>query len=130
MLFRSCTNGSSEMVTNLANAVTTFMFNYTLQYYGENGVASITIILYFQYIFTAIYFGYSNGIAPIISFKYGHGDKKQLQDIFKNSILFLIISSIVSNILIHLTITKSLTIFTSINSDVYNITLYGFPSIL
>ncbi|UDN61258.1 MATE family efflux transporter [Clostridioides sp. ES-W-0016-02] len=127
VLFRSCTNGSSEMVTNLANAVTTFMFNYTfLQYYGENGVASITIILYFQYIFTAIYFGYSNGIAPIISFKYGHGDKKQLQDIFKNSILFLIISSIVSNILIHLTITKSLTIFTSINSDVYNITLYGF----
>lgn len=29
--------------------------------------------LYFQYIFTALYFGYSNGIAPIISFKYGAG---------------------------------------------------------
>lgn len=128
LLLRSCTNGSSEMVTNLANAVTTFLFNYTfLQYYGENGVASITIILYFQYIFTALYFGYSNGIAPIISFKYGNGDKEQLRDIFKNSILFLIISSILANLIIRLTITRSLTIFTPSNSDVYNITLYGFP---
>ena len=56
VLLQSCTNGSSEMITNLANAATTFLFNYTLlQFYGENGVASITIILYFQYIFTAHY---------------------------------------------------------------------------
>lgn len=121
-------NGSSEMVTNLANAATTFLFNYTfLQYYGENGVASITIILYFQYIFTALYFGYANGIAPIISFKYGNNDEKQLQDIFKNSMLFLIMSSILSNVLIHFTITKALTIFTSVHSEVYDIVLYGFP---
>lgn len=127
VLFYSCMNGSSEMVTNLANAITTFLFNYTfLQYYGEDGVASITIILYFQYIFTALYFGYSNGIAPIISFKYGNEDKKQLQNIFKNSMLFLIISSVIANILIHLTITKTLTIFTTVNSSVYNITRYGF----
>lgn len=30
VLLQSCTNGSSEMVTNLANAATTFLFNYTL----------------------------------------------------------------------------------------------------
>ena len=126
-LFLSCFNGSSEMVTNLANAATTFLFNYTfLNYYGEDGVASITIILYFQYIFTALYFGYSNGIAPIISFKYGKGDKEQLREIFRNSMLFLIGSSILSNILIHLTITKSLTVFTPANSPVYDITLRGF----
>lgn len=127
VLFHSCTNGSSEMVTNLANAATTFLFNYTLlQFYGEDGVASITIILYFQYIFTALFFGYSNGIAPIISFKYGNGDKKQLKRIFKDSILFLIISSILANIFIHLLVTKALTIFTSVNSNVYNIALKGF----
>lgn len=127
VLLQSCTNGSSEMVTNLANAATTFLFNYTLlQFYGENGVASITIILYFQYIFTALYFGYSNGIAPILSYKFGNDDKMQLKSIFKNSILFLIISSIVTNILIHITVTRALTIFTPTNNDVYNITLHGF----
>lgn len=129
VLLQSCANGSSEMVTNLANAATTFLFNYTLlKFYGENGVASITIILYFQYVFTALYFGYSNGIAPILSYKFGNGDKKQLQSIFKSSILFLIISSIAANILIHLTVTSALTIFTPSGSDVYNITLHGFNS--
>lgn len=127
VMLQSCTNGSSEMVTNLANAATTFLFNYTLlQFYGEDGVASITIILYFQYIFTALYFGYANGIAPILSYKYGNDDKMQLKSIFKSSILFLIISSIVANIFIHITITRALTIFTPANSDVYNIALYGF----
>lgn len=127
VLFHACTNGSSEMVTNLANAATTFLFNYTLlHFYGEDGVASITIILYFQYIFTALYFGYSNGIAPIISFKYGNGDTEQLRKIFKNSIFFLILSSLAANTVIHLTIAKALTIFTSADSPVYAIARKGF----
>lgn len=127
VLLQACTNGSSEMVTNLANAATTFLFNYTLlQFYGENGVASMTIILYFQYIFTALYFGYSNGIAPILSYKLGNDDTMQLKSIFKNSILFLIISSILANVLMHITVTGALTIFTPVNSDVYNIALHGF----
>lgn len=127
VLLQSCVNGSSEMVTNLANAVTTFLFNYTLlQFYGEDGVASITIILYFQYIFTALYFGFSNGIAPIISYKYGNRDRKQIKSLFKNSLLFLIISSILANTVIHLTVTQALTIFTPADSNVYHITLHGF----
>lgn len=127
VLLQSCANGSSEMVTNLANAVTTFLFNYTLlRFYGEDGVASITIILYFQYIFTALYFGYSNGIAPIISYKYGNDDRPQLQSLFKSSMVFLILSSLLANILIRLTVAKALAIFTPVNSDVYHITLHGF----
>lgn len=128
VLLCSCTNGFSEMVTNLANAATTFLFNYMfLQYYGEDGVAAITIILYFQYIFTALYFGYSNGIAPIISFKYGSGDKHQLKKIFSSSILFLIVSAAAANLLVRLTIGQAVTIFTAAGSGVYEITVHGFP---
>lgn len=126
VLLQSCANGSSEMVTNLANAATTFLFNYTLlHFFGEDGVASITIILYFQYIFTALYFGYSNGIAPIISYKYGNGDNEQLKSIFKNSLLFLIVSSLLSNLTIQVTVTRVLTIFTPVESAVYRIALHG-----
>ncbi|MCQ4636592.1 MATE family efflux transporter [Anaerovorax odorimutans] len=127
VLRRSCTNGSSEMVTNLANAATTFLFNYTLmQFYGEDGVASITIILYFQYIFTALYFGYANGIAPIISYKYGNEDREQLRSLFKNSMIFLLVSSVLGNGAIHLIVEQALTIFASADSNVYSITLHGF----
>lgn len=126
VLLHACTNGSSEMVTNLANAATTFLFNYMfLRYYGEDGVASITVILYFQYIFTALYFGFSNGIAPIISFKYGCGDKRQLKDIFRSSILFLVLSAVLSNILIRLTMAKAVAVFAPEGSNVYAITTYG-----
>lgn len=127
VLLHSCANGSSEMVTNLANAVTTFLFNYSfLQYYGEDGVAAITIVLYFQYIFTALFFGYSNGIAPIISFKYGCGDRQQLKKIFRSSLLFLLVSAVSATILVRLSIGWAVTIFTPADSAVYAITVSGF----
>ena len=47
VLIRTCTNGSSEMVSNLAVAVTTFLFNkLMMRYVGEDGVAALTIVLY------------------------------------------------------------------------------------
>ncbi|MFR5602426.1 MAG: MATE family efflux transporter, partial [Lachnospiraceae bacterium] len=60
VLFGSCTNGSSEMVTNLANAVITYLFNMImLKLLGEDGVAAITIVLYGQFLFNALYMGFS-----------------------------------------------------------------------
>lgn len=127
MLLRSCGNGSSEMVTNLANAVTTFLFNMLfMKYYGEDGVAAITIVLYFQFVYTAIYFGYPSGIAPIISYKYGAEDKKQLKSIFKISLFFVIVSSIVLYLLSVTTITGLLHLFTEQDSNVYMIAEKGF----
>ena len=50
LLGRACFNGSSEMVTNLSTAVTTFCFNaIMLSLLGETGVAAITILLYAQF---------------------------------------------------------------------------------
>ena len=127
MLLQACSNGSSEMVTNLSNAVTTFLFNYTfLKFFGEDGVASITIILYFQFVFTAVFFGYSNGVAPIISFKYGSGDAPQLKTVFKNSLLFVVVCSVLSYALSQLSISTILTFFTPRDSSVYSITMSGF----
>ena len=127
VLFHASTNGMSELATSLVSGITTLLFNLAmLKYVGEDGVAAITIVLYFQYIFTALYFGYSNGIAPIISYKYGSDDREQLQGIFKSSVIFLIVSTVISNILIHLAIGGILTIFTPAGSSVYNIALHGF----
>ena len=72
MLLYACGNGSSEMVTNLSNAVITFLFNQLmLSLLGEDGVAAITIVLYAQFLLTALYMGFSMGVAPVISFNYG-----------------------------------------------------------
>ena len=92
MLLQTCWNGSSEMVSNVANAVTTFLFNVLfLAYWGEDGVASITIVMYFQFVFSAMYLGFSMGVAPVVSFKYGAQDREQLQKIFRSCGIFILL---------------------------------------
>ena len=77
-LGESCFNGSSEMVTNISTGVTTFLFNILmLRYLGEDGVAAITIVLYAQFLLTALYLGFSMGVAPVVSFNYGSGNTLQ-----------------------------------------------------
>ena len=68
-------NGASEFVNQLAIAVTTIVFNRTaLSFAGEDGVAAVSIIMYLQFLFIGVYFGFSMGIAPLLS--YAYGDRK------------------------------------------------------
>lgn len=128
VLLKSFSNGSSEMVTNLSNSVTTFLFNYAfLEYYGEDGVASITIVLYFQFILTAMFFGYSNGIAPVISYKYGSGENEQLKTVFKSSILLIVVGSLITFVISRFSVGFVLDVFTgNASSAVKSVTLEGF----
>ena len=65
---RSMINGASEMVDQLAIAVTTVVFNKTaLSLAGNDGVAAVSIIMYVQYLFIGVYFGSSMGLAPQLS---------------------------------------------------------------
>ncbi len=93
---KTMSNGVSEMISQLSGATTMFLFNIILMdIAGETGVASISIILYLQFLFNGIYLGYSQGLAPIISYKYGSGNYEQLQKILKISVRFIITSSII-----------------------------------
>lgn len=94
MLLHACGNGSSEMVTNLANAVVTFLYNaLMLRFLGEDGVAAITIVLYAQFLLTALYMGFSMGVAPVVSFNYGAGNTPRLQRVFRYCLTFVGLSS-------------------------------------
>ncbi len=94
-LLQACCNGSSEMVTQLSNAIITFLFNIILlQLAGEAGVAAITILLYGQFAFNAFYLGFSIGISPIVGFQYGARNHRQLRSIYRTSFLFVTVSSL------------------------------------
>ena len=128
MLLKSCGNGASEMVANLANAVTTFLFNRIfLDYWGEDGVASICIVLYFQFVFTAVHSGFSMGAAPVISYKYGAQDTEQLRRIFRVCMGFTVLCSLAMYVLSRVSIRQGLAIFTDAGTEVHALTLEGFP---
>lgn len=127
MLFKSCLNGSSEMISNIAMAVTTFLFNVVfMHFWAENGVAAITILSYFQFVFSAVFMGFSMGVSPIISYKYGSGDKEQIKKIFSFGLLFIVLSSVFLYISSRLSLKFLLSIFTDVGSEVYNIAYSGF----
>ena len=112
-LFMACYNGSSEMVTQLSNAVITFLFNLImLDLAGENGVAAITILLYGQFLFNAFYLGFSIGISPIVGFQYGAGNRKQLRSIYRTSFLFVLASSVVLTVIAIISSTPLVSVFT------------------
>lgn len=73
--FYCMVNGLSEFVDQIAIAVTTIIFNRTaLSFSGEDGIAAVSIIMYLQFLFIGIYFGFSMGIATPLG--YAYGDKK------------------------------------------------------
>lgn len=112
-LFMACYNGSSEMVTQLSNAVITFLFNLImLDLAGENGVAAITILLYGQFLFNAFYLGFSIGISPIVGFQYGAGNRKQLRSIYRTTFLFVLASSVALTVIAVLSSTPLVSVFT------------------
>ena len=127
VLLRTCTNGSSEMVTNLSSAVITYLFNIAMMHYvGEDGVAAITIVLYSEFLLIAVYLGYSSGIAPVISYNYGSGDDVQLKRLFRTSMRFLGATSLATFGLAAVTAGSVVQVFTPVGSGVYELAVDGF----
>ena len=127
VLKKSCINGMSEMINNLAVAVTTYLFNIIgLAYLQEEGVAAISIILYAQFIMTSVFMGYATGVAPIFSYKYGADDTKQIQKIFKMSIGFVLVSSVITFLLSFVLAKPIALIFASHNQYVFDLAVNGF----
>lgn len=100
IIIKTCINGSSEMVTNMSMSLVNMLYNMQLmKYIGTNGVVAYGIIMYVGFIFSGTYIGYSLGCAPVISYHYGAGNKKELKSLFKHSIILLVISSVIMTLL-------------------------------
>lgn len=95
-MLKGCANGLSELFTNISASIVSIIYNYQLMSLaGENGIASYGVILYAQFIFLAVYFGYSMGTAPIFGFNYGANNTKELKNLFKKSLIVIGCSAIV-----------------------------------
>ncbi|HOO34399.1 MAG TPA: MATE family efflux transporter [Thermotogota bacterium] len=127
VLWESVSNGFSEMVSQLAMSITTFLFNITMMHLlGEDGVAAITIIIYTQFMLTALYIGFSMGVAPIFSYHYGSKNDDQLKNLFRICIRFICVSSVVVFIAAMLFGPSLVMIFTPKNTTVYQFARPGF----
>ena len=90
ILLHACTNGSSEFVNNVSSSIVSIVFNYQLmRLVGENGVSAYGVLMYVNFIYIAIFIGYAIGTAPLIGYNYGAGNKAELKNIFKKSMVLV-----------------------------------------
>lgn len=95
-LLRICTNGLSELVTNISMSVVSILYNFQLmKLAGENGVAAYGAVMYINFAFAAIFIGYSMGVAPVIGYHYGAQDHNELKGLFRKSNVLVTATSIV-----------------------------------
>jgi len=95
-LVQTCTNGASEMMTNLSMSLVNILYNFQLmRFAGENGVAAYGVIMYVNFVFVAAFLGYSVGSAPIISFHYGAQDHGELRNLFRKSLVLVGVCEVV-----------------------------------
>lgn len=127
VLGESCINGSSEMVSQLSTAITTFFFNRTMMnLLGVNGVASITIIIYTQFLLTTLFIGFSMGVAPVISYNFGANNYYGLKKIYKICISFIFVGSLFIFALSFINGNSLVRLFIGTNEAVYKIAINGF----
>lgn len=127
VLIKSCTNGSSEMVSNLSQSITLVLFNNILmRMAGADGVAAITILMYAKDLLISAYLGYSTGIAPIISYNYGKRDDENLKRSHAISMRATFIVSILVFALSEIFASPLVSIFTPQGTAVYGMAVHGF----
>lgn len=124
-LWNACYNGCSEMFTEFSTGITTFLFNISiLAFYGENGIAGMSIIMYIYYFFIAVYFGITVGICPMISYNYGAKNTDKIQECLKHSFITIAWSSIVVFLVSFLGGKYIIEFFTK-DPEVYTLTVEG-----
>lgn len=126
-LLKTCTNGSSELMSNISMSLVGMLYNIQLmKYAGEPGVAAYGVLMYVNFAFIAIFIGYVVGVAPVISYHYGAGNTDELKSLLKKSVLLLSISSVamlLAGELLALPLSK---LFVGDNPYLLQMTLRGF----
>ena len=126
-LFKACSNGSSEFLSNISMSVVGMLYNVQLiKYAGENGVAAYGVLMYVNFVFIAVFIGYSIGTAPIISYHFGAKNHNELKNLLKKSLVIIAVVS-VAMICLSEALARPLShIFVGYNGELFDMTLRGF----
>lgn len=86
-IVKACTNGSSEFMSNVSMSLVGMLYNLQLlEYAGENGVAAYGVMMYVSMIFSAAFFGYAIGTAPIVGYHDGAKNYMELKGLLRKSL--------------------------------------------
>lgn len=126
-LWKTCTNGSSELMSNLSMSLVSMLYNMQLmRYAGEDGVAAYGVMMYVSFVFISAFIGYSIGSAPIISYHFGAENREELHNVLKKSLVIIGICSVALAITGEMLARPFSLIFVGYDENLLALTLRGF----
>ncbi len=126
-LLRTCTNGSSELMSNISMNIVAILYNWQLMAQaGEDGIAAYGVIMYVNFIFVAIFIGFVVGAAPIFGFDHGAGAHQELKNLFKKSLVIIGFFSLTMTLLGELLAEPLARVFVGYDKDLMDMTARGF----
>ena len=126
-LGKTCTNGASELMTNISMSLVSMLYNIQLmKFAGEDGVAAYGVLMYVNFVFVAAFIGYSMGSAPIVSYHYGAENHGELKNVLNKSIVIIAIFSAVMITLGEVLAYPLSALFVGYDQTLFELTLRGF----
>ena len=126
-LLKAAANGSSELMSNVSMSLVNMLYNFQLmKYAGENGVASYGVLMYVNFVFIAVFIGYSIGMAPVVSFHFGAGNHGELRSLRRKSFVLIGSCSVAMLLLAELFSTPLARFFVGYDAELLQLTARGF----
>lgn len=126
-LLRTCTNGSSELMNSLSMSLVSMLYNLQLiRYAGEDGIAAYGVIMYVNFIFVAVFIGFTIGSAPIIGYNHGADNREELKNMFRKCLVIIGFFSVAMTVAA-LVLARPLSgVFVGYDSGLMEMTVRGF----
>lgn len=126
-IIKACTNGSSELMTNISSSLVSMLYNLQLiRFSGENGVAAYGVLMYVQFIFIAVFIGYTIGTGPVISYHFGAGNHSELKNLLRKSLLLMISFGCIMTVLAQLLASPLAQLFVGYDRELFEMTRHAF----
>ncbi len=123
--FRACTNGVSELLSNISFAIVSMLYNFQLLHFaGDNGVIAYGIILYMGTVFFNLFFGFSMGCAPLVGYHYGAQNTDELKNLRRKGFLVVGVLGVLLTVLAEAIAAPFARLFAE-SQAVYELTLSG-----
>lgn len=126
-LLKTCTNGSSELMSNISMSLVGILYNIQLlKYAGENGIAAYGVLMYVNFTFLAAFIGFSVGSAPIISYHYGAQNHEELKNLRRKSTVIIAAFALLMFVMAEIFAYPLSYVFVGYDKVLMNMTLRGF----
>ena len=126
-ILQACGNGSSELMSNISSSLVGMLYNFQLmRLIGEDGVSAYGVLMYVQFIFVAIFIGYSIGSAPVVSFHFGAQNHDELKSLLRKSVLLMSFGGVLLTVAARLLAALLAQLFVGYDAVLFDLTTHAF----